>query len=42
LMPRSMYLTGNMLRGAYLINVGNPRKPNFNDFQVGAWYAITR
>jgi hypothetical protein len=41
-MPRSMYLTGNLLRGAYLINQGNPQRPNFNDVQVGVWYAFTR
>ncbi len=30
------------LRGAYLINQGNPRGPNFNDVRVGIWYAFTR
>jgi hypothetical protein len=32
----------NLLRGAYLINQGNPRGPNFNDLRVGVWYAFTR
>jgi hypothetical protein len=32
----------NLLRGAYLVNAGNPRGPNFNDLQIGVWYAITR
>jgi Tfp pilus assembly protein PilF len=41
-MPRSMYVTANLLRGAYLINQGNPQRPNFNDLQVGVWYAFTR
>jgi hypothetical protein len=30
------------MRGAYLINEGNPRRPNFNDVRVGIWYAITK
>ena len=37
----SMYLTFNALRGRYLIN--NPaRRPTFNDFRAGLWYAFTR
>jgi hypothetical protein len=32
----------NLLRGAYLINQGNPRGPNFNDLRVGVWYAFTK
>jgi Tfp pilus assembly protein PilF len=32
----------NLLRGAYLINQGNPRGPNFNDLRIGVWYAFTR
>ena len=40
-MPQSMYFTVNLLRGAYLINQGNPQGPNFNDFRVGVWYAFT-
>jgi tetratricopeptide (TPR) repeat protein len=30
------------LRGAYLINGGNPRGPNFNDVRVGIWYVFTK
>ena len=41
-MPAGMFLTANLLRGAYLINSGNPRRPNFNDMRVGMWYAFTR
>jgi Tfp pilus assembly protein PilF len=41
-MPASMYLTVNLLRGAYLVNQSNPRGPNFNDLRVGLWYAFTR
>jgi tetratricopeptide (TPR) repeat protein len=40
-LPQSMYLTFNLLRGAYLINTDNPRRPNFNDFRAGFWYAFT-
>ena len=29
------------LRGAYIVNQGNPRRPNFNDVRVGVWYAFT-
>jgi Tfp pilus assembly protein PilF len=32
----------NVLRGVYLINQGNPRRPNFNDLRIGVWYAFTR
>jgi hypothetical protein len=41
LLPQSMYLTFNLLRGAYLINTGNPRRPNFTDFRAGFWYAFS-
>jgi tetratricopeptide (TPR) repeat protein len=30
----------NLLRGANLINEGNPRRPNYNDLRVGFSYAI--
>jgi len=30
------------MRGAYLENQGNPRRPNFNDVRVGIWYAFTK
>jgi hypothetical protein len=30
------------MRGAYLVNQGNPRRPNFNDVRVGIWYAFTK
>ncbi|MEO8369826.1 MAG: tetratricopeptide repeat protein [Candidatus Solibacter sp.] len=38
---QSMYLTFNLLRGAYLI--ANPSRPSmFNDVRAGFWYAFTR
>jgi tetratricopeptide (TPR) repeat protein len=36
-----MIFSVNLLRGAYLINQGNPRGPNFNDVRIGVWYAFT-
>jgi Tfp pilus assembly protein PilF len=40
--PPAMTLMLNTVRGAYLLNEGNPRRPNFNDFRAGVWYAFTR
>ncbi len=40
-LPQSMFLTINVLRGAYLVNQHNPMRPNFNDFRVGVWYAFS-
>jgi hypothetical protein len=41
LLPKSMWISANLLRGAYLINTDNPRRPNFTDFRLGVWYAFT-
>jgi hypothetical protein len=35
-------LSVNALRGAYLVNAGNPRGPVFGDLRVGVWYAFSR
>jgi hypothetical protein len=40
-LPRPMWVSFNFLRGSYLTNVANPRRPNFNDLRVGLWYAYT-
>jgi len=40
-LPQSMYFTFEALRGAYLVNQGNPHRPNFWDFRAGLWYAFT-
>jgi Tfp pilus assembly protein PilF len=32
----------NALRGAYLVNAGNPRGPVFTDLRVGVWYVFSR
>jgi len=40
-LPKSMLFSVNFLRGAYLVNAGNPRRPNFFDVRAGFWYAFT-
>ncbi len=39
--PRNLLFSLNGLRGVYLTNVGNPRRPNYYDFRAGFWYAFT-
>jgi hypothetical protein len=34
-------VTVNWLRGAYLMNAGNPFRPNYTDLRIGIWYAFT-
>ena len=41
-MPKSMQFSVSFVRGAYTINEGNPRGPNYFDFRAGFWYAFTR
>jgi Flp pilus assembly protein TadD len=38
--PRALFSV-NFVRGAYTINLDNPRRPNFFDLRVGLWYAFT-
>lgn len=40
-LPPSSYLTLSVLRGAYLVNAGNPQRPNFIDLRAGFWYAFS-
>jgi tetratricopeptide (TPR) repeat protein len=40
--PAALNITFSAVRGVYLINQGNPRRPNFNDFRAGVWYAFTK
>ncbi|HLJ44655.1 MAG TPA: tetratricopeptide repeat protein [Bryobacteraceae bacterium] len=40
-MPKGMLVSVNALRGVYLVNEGNPRRPNFYDLRAGFWYAFT-
>ncbi len=41
-LPKGMLFSVNFLRGIYLVNVDNPRRPNFFDLRAGVWYAFTR
>ncbi|MEP6715936.1 MAG: tetratricopeptide repeat protein [Terriglobia bacterium] len=41
-LPASVSITVNEMRGVYLINQYNPRRPNFFDFRAGVWYAFTK
>jgi Tfp pilus assembly protein PilF len=40
-LPASLLFSVSFLRGAYLVNEGNPRRPNYNELRVGVWYAFT-
>jgi tetratricopeptide (TPR) repeat protein len=40
--PASLAITVGGFRGVYLVNVSNPRGPNFFDFRAGIWYAFTK
>jgi tetratricopeptide (TPR) repeat protein len=40
--PSSLAITVGGVRGVYLRNEDNPRRPNFFDFRAGIWYAITK
>jgi hypothetical protein len=40
--PAALTVTVGGVRGVYLRNEGNPRRPNFNDFRAGVWYAFTK
>jgi Flp pilus assembly protein TadD len=39
-LPKSMLVSVNFVRGAYLTNLDNPRRPNFYDLRAGFWYAF--
>ena len=36
-----MVISVNWLRGAYLLNAGNPFHPNYSDLRIGIWYAFS-
>ncbi len=40
-LPKSLLFSISFLRGAYTVNEGNPRRPNFFDLRAGFWYAFT-
>jgi len=37
-----LLFSASLLRGAYLVNEYNPRRPNYTELRVGVWYAFTR
>jgi Tfp pilus assembly protein PilF len=41
MMPASMFVTVDLMRGVYLIH-GGYTQPNFVDLRLGVWYAVTR
>jgi hypothetical protein len=41
-MPKNVYFATDFLRGVYMNNLYNPRRPNYNDIRVSFWYAITK
>jgi Tfp pilus assembly protein PilF len=40
-LPASLLFSVNVLHGVYLVNEGNPRRPNYNELRVGVWYAFS-
>ena len=40
-LPTSLLFSVSLFRGVYLINEGNPRRPNYNEVRVSVWYAFT-
>lgn len=40
-LPKSVLFSVNVVRGVYLVNEGNPRRPNYFDVRAGFWYAFT-
>lgn len=41
-MPPNVYFTADFLRGVYLNNLYNPRRPNYYDVRLSFWYARTK
>lgn len=41
-LPKSLLFSVNFVRGAYTVNEGNPRRPNFFDLRAGLWYAFSK
>jgi tetratricopeptide (TPR) repeat protein len=40
--PQNVYFAADLLRGVYLDNLYNPRKPNYWDLRLSLWYAKTK
>ncbi len=41
-LPQNDYFSADLLRGVYLDNLYNPRKPNYWDLRLGFWFARTK
>jgi tetratricopeptide (TPR) repeat protein len=41
-LPQNLYFSADLLRGVYLDNLYNPRKPNYWDVRLSFWYAKTK
>jgi Flp pilus assembly protein TadD len=41
-LPPNVYFTADFLRGVYLNNLYNPRRPNYYDVRLSFWYARTK
>jgi tetratricopeptide (TPR) repeat protein len=41
-MRPNVYFSTDFVRGVYTNNLGNPRRPNYDDIRVGFWYAFTK
>jgi hypothetical protein len=41
-MPKNVYFSTDFLRGIYMNNLYNPRRPNYNDIRVAFWYAVIK
>jgi tetratricopeptide (TPR) repeat protein len=39
--PKNVYFSCDFMRGVYLSNLYNTRRPNYNDIRIGFWYAKT-
>jgi len=41
-LPSNLYFSADFLRGVYLDNLYNPRRPNYYDVRLSFWYARTK
>ncbi len=41
-LPPNLYISADLLRGVYLDNLANPRRPNYYDVRLSFWYGKTK
>jgi hypothetical protein len=41
-LPQNLFFSADLVRGVYLDNLYNPRRPNYYDVRLSFWYAKTR